>query len=191
MKLEFERFWTQVLAKAEEFGIEEPKLPRKKLKPSRFFEKKEESDFPETAKQHYEKMFIAAFDKNIESLENRFNQNGLEYYEALQQILILAASKKNYDKELEKILGFYNNERSHDFDEDILKTQLQIFSKNFPPKEHLFFEDIHNYFKDMEPSSRRLLSEVGNFLELVVVLPATNATSERNEVNQYSFNYVS
>ena len=43
-------------------------------------------------------MFIAAFDKNIESLENRFNQNGLECYEALQQILIFAASKKNYDK---------------------------------------------------------------------------------------------
>ena len=54
---------------------------------------------------------------NIESLENRFNQNGLEYYEALQQILILAASKNNYDNELEKILEFYNNERSHDFDE--------------------------------------------------------------------------
>ena len=39
----------------------------------------------------------------------------LEYYEALQQILILAASKNNYDKKLEKILEFYNNERSHDF----------------------------------------------------------------------------
>ena len=32
----------------------------------------------------------------------------------------------------------------------------------------------------MEPSSRRLLSEVGKILELVLVLPATNATSERN-----------
>ena len=95
LKLEFERFWTQVLAKAEEFGIEEPKLPRKKLKSSRFFEKKEESDFPETAKQHYEKMFIEAFDKNIEPLENRFNQNGLEYYEALQQILILAEDQNS------------------------------------------------------------------------------------------------
>ena len=91
---------------------------KKKPKPSRFFEKKEGSDSPETAKQHYEKMFIAAFEKNIECLENRFNQNGLEYYEALQQFLILAASKKNYDTELNKILGFYNNERSHDFDYD-------------------------------------------------------------------------
>ena len=74
-------------------------------------------------------MFIAAFEKNIECLENRFNQNGLEYYEALQQVLII---------------------------------------------------DIENYFKEMEPSSRKLLSEVGKILDLVLVLPATNATSERN-----------
>ena len=47
------------MAKAQELRIEEPKLPRKKLKPSRFFEKKEGSDTPETAKQQYEKMFIA------------------------------------------------------------------------------------------------------------------------------------
>ena len=99
---------------------------------------------------------------------------------ALQQVLILAASKKNYDTELKKILGFYNNERSHDFDKDILKTQLQIFSKNFPLKEQLSNIDIENYYKKIEPSSRKLLSEVGKILELVLVLPATNATSERN-----------
>jgi hypothetical protein len=51
-------------------------------------------------------MFIAAFEKNIECLENRFSQKGLEYYKALQQVLILAASKKNYDTELKKFLGF-------------------------------------------------------------------------------------
>ena len=42
------------------------------------------------------------FEKNIECLENRFHQNGLEYYEALQQVLFLAASKKNYDTEWKK-----------------------------------------------------------------------------------------
>ena len=61
----------------------------------------------------------------------------------------------------------------HDFDEDILKTQLQIFSKNFPLKEQLSIIDIENYFKKMKPSSRKLLSEVGKILELVLVLPAT------------------
>ena len=67
---------------------------------------------------------------NIESLENRFNQNVLEYYEALQQILILAASKNNYDKELEKILEFYNNKRSNDFDENNLLKSLQKKPRN-------------------------------------------------------------
>ena len=85
--------------------------------------------------------------------------------------------KKTWAK---KILGFYNNERSHDFDEDILKTQLQIFSKNFPLKEQLSIIDIENYFKEMEPSSRKLLSEVGKFLELVLVLPATKIQFRAN-----------
>ena len=76
-------------------------------------------------------MFIAAFEKNMECLENRFNQNGLEYYEALHQVQIFAASKKNYDIELKKIHGFYNNERSHDFDEDILKPSYKSFLKTF------------------------------------------------------------
>jgi hypothetical protein len=31
LKSEFARFWSQVLAKAQELRIEEPKLPRKKL----------------------------------------------------------------------------------------------------------------------------------------------------------------
>ena len=84
-------------------------------------------------------MFIAAFEKNIECLENRFNQNGLEYYEALQQVLILAASKKSW-------------KRFVDFDKDILKKQLQIFSKNFPLKEQLSIIDIENYFKEIELS---------------------------------------
>ena len=47
----------------------------------------------------------------------------------------------------------------HDFDEDILKTQLQIFSKNFPLKEQLSIIDIENYFKELEPSSRKLLGK--------------------------------
>merc|ERR1712008_345471 len=89
-------------------------------------------------------------------------------YEPLQQVLILAASKKNYDTKLKKNLEFYNDERSHDFDEDILKTQLQIFSKNFPLKEQLSIIDIENYFKEMEPSSRPMLSEVGKILGLVL-----------------------
>ena len=60
---------------------------------------------------------------------------------------------------------------------DTLKTQLKIFSANFPAKEKLVFDDIIEYFKKMEPRCRGMVSEVMKIFELVLVLPATNATS--------------
>ena len=81
---------------------------------------------------------------------------------------------------MKKILEFYNSERSHDFDEVKLRTQLKYFSANFPRKETLILDDIIKYFQDLEPSSKNLLSEFGKIIELILVLPATNATSERS-----------
>ena len=40
--------------------------------------------------------------------------------------------------------------------------------------------DIIEYFQDLEPSNKNLLSEFGKIIELILVLPATNATSERS-----------
>ena len=115
-----------------------------------------------------------------ECLIKRFNQKGLEYYDDLQQVLLLVAKNQPYEEKLKKILEFYNNERSHDFDEVKLRTQLKYFSANFPKKETLILDDIIKYFQDLETSSKNLLSEVGKIIEVIFVLPATNATSERS-----------
>ena len=100
-------------------------------------------------------------------------------YNNLQQVLILAANGNDYEDNLKKILEFYNNEKSHDFNEDCLRTHLRIFSTNFPKKYCANFEDILMHFKAMAPSSRKMISEVSKIFELILVLPATNATSER------------
>ena len=123
---------------------------------------------------------MSAFENVTKSLEDRFDQKGLEYYDTLQQLLLLAAGNGDYETKLKQILSFYNNDRSHDFDEDALKTQLKIFSATFPAKEKFVFDDIIEHFKKMEPRCRGLLSEVMKIFELVLVLPATNATSERS-----------
>ena len=44
----------------------------------------------------------------------------------------------------------------------------------------MILDDIIKYFQDLEPCSKNLLSEVGKIIELILVLPATNATSERS-----------
>ena len=43
-----------------------------------------------------------------------------------------------------------------------------------------FPDDKIKFFQDLEPSSKNLMSEVGKIIELILVLPATNATSERS-----------
>ena len=70
--------------------------------------------------------------------------------------MILVAKNQPYEEKLKKILEFYNNERSHDFDEARLRTQLKYFSANFPKKESLVLDDIIKFFQDLEPSSKNL-----------------------------------
>jgi len=155
-------------------------LPRQAKKPARFRLDNENENASSSVKEYYEKIYVSAFENVTKSLEDRFNQKGLEYYDTLQQLLLLAAGNGDYETKLKQILSFYNNDRSHDFDEDTLKTQLKIFSANFPAKEKLVFDDIIEYFKKMEPRFRGMFSEVMKIFELVLVLPATNATSERS-----------
>ena len=168
--------------KAKKLGVEKPSLPRPSNKPVRYRNKSdsESESAPTTVEEYYEKIYITAFENVSKSLEDRFNQKGLEYYDTLQKLLILAAESSDYDAKLKQILSFYNNERSHDFDEDSLKIQLKIFSANFPKREKIVFDDIIEYFKKMEPSYRGMLSEVIKLFEIVLILPATNATSERS-----------
>ena len=73
---------------------------------------------------------------------------------------------------MNKILEFYNNDRSHDFDEGKLRTQLKYFSANLPKKETLILDDMIDYFQELEPSCKNLLSEVRKIIELIPMLSA-------------------
>ena len=53
-----------------------------------------------------------------------------EYDDDLNQVLLLVAKNQPYGQKLNKILEFYNNDRSHDFDEGKLRTQLKYSSAN-------------------------------------------------------------
>ena len=77
---------------------------------------------------------------------------------------------------MKAILDFYKD----DFNEDSLKSQLKIFSTIYPRKEGLVITDIIQYFKDLGPRVKDLLSDVCKIMEIILVLPAANAESERS-----------
>lgn len=65
----------------------------------------------------------------------------------------------------------------------LLKIQLEIFSVNFTTDCEsslpVTLADIVTYAKSLTPSQKELLSEVCTLLKLILVMPATNAVSER------------
>ena len=131
---------------------------------------------PDTPKEHYRRIYTKSFDLIIECLKERFEQDGLKMYENLQDLLMLAAKGEAYDEKLTVILDFYKE----DFDANCLRAQMKIFSTIFSKKENLTFGDIITYFKELGPGVKNLLSEVCKVMELVLVLPASNATPARN-----------
>ena len=172
----FEQFWEETVKKASDNEVDEPKLPRQKKLPARF------SNFtltpansPSTPKEHFKAIYFKAFNGAIDCLQERFKK-GNDMYERLQNLLKLVVGKSDYENELTRILDFYGE----DFREEKLRSQLKIFSANFPPKEGLVFQDIIVFFKSMNPGLRSLMTEVCKVMELIQVLPATTASPERS-----------
>ena len=71
-------------------------------------------------------------------------------------------------------------------DSEMLKAQLHTFRTDFlhargnptVVKPDIF--DIKDYFHSLSSAQRALLSQVSTVLQLILIMPATNATSERS-----------
>jgi hypothetical protein len=99
----------------------------------------------------------------------------------LEQLLIKASSKQEFKAEFEGVCNFYKD----DFNPDILKAQLITFGVEFQQsvlkgRRDLTIFDIRDHFKDLSSAHKSLLNQVGRLLQLVLIMPATNATSERS-----------
>ena len=71
-----------------------------------------------------------------------------------------------------------------DFNQDLLRTQLATFGVHFKQMNEdisgLNIFDVKQYFQSLSPAQSSLLAQVKRLLQLILVMPATNATSERS-----------
>ena len=101
----------------------------------------------------------------ISCIKDRFNQPG-------------NAALKNLGDlhELEFVLGFYHNDLEH----TSLKVQLELLGSSFDSNDKVTLAAVKEYFQLLSPPQRSALSEVCTLLKLLMVVPATNAVSERS-----------
>ena len=109
-------------------------------------------------------------------IKDRFNQPGYAALKNLEDLLIKAANNENYNSELEYVLGFYHNDLEH----TSLKVQLELLGSSFDSNDKVTLAAVKEYYQLLSPSQRSAMSEVCTLLKLLMVVPATNAVSERS-----------
>ena len=123
----------------------------------------------------------------INGIKSRFDQPVYRIYSKLEDLLVKAANKDDFEEELAFICDFYGE----DFSKGQLRMQLGVLSSNIPDltNQHNLCS-VLQFLRELIDSQRALMSEVCTLATLIVVMPATNASSERlfsslRRVNSY------
>ena len=170
----FDNLWAKVNLDASRLNIDEAKLPRKRKKPARYDDGSNDENQSLTAKDHYKNLYFEALDLLIKSITDRFQGPGFESYRNLEDLLLKCANGEPYQDEFDHVTKFYKD----DLDPYMLETQLMTFGATFPKHEKITIQDIKQFM--LLPGKRELMKQISVILKLILVIPATNASSERS-----------
>ena len=173
----FALFWSKVTKKATQLNIDEPALPRKRKRTVRYESGNAAPEFHTSIEGYYRQAYFEVLDVICSTIEDRFRQPGYQLYSNLEQLLLKAVCKENYSSEFDFVTKFYGP----DLNVHALEMQLQIFATNFIMEgKKTSIKDIMKYLRNISSAQRALLSEICIIAKLILVMPATNAVSERS-----------
>lgn len=158
------------------FDIDDPTLPRRRKAPARYEVGTGDGHHPETPKALYRQHYFECLDLIVRFIRDRFNQPGYQTQKNLENLLLKSARNEEYQTELEFVLRFYHD----DFNSSCLKPQLKLLTTSFVTYEQPTLLDIVEHFRSLSPAHRSCISEICKLLRLILVIPATNAVSERS-----------
>ena len=181
----FDLFWQTANSKASELDISEPVLPRLRRLPRRFDDGLSAGEFHDNPKAFYKQSYYEALDLIVSCIEDRFKQPGYRIYSSLESLLSKACKQEDQVSDLEVVCDFYRD----DFDQELLRTQLQTLGVHYQQVRsrsgetsttNLSIFDIKSILLSLSPGQLPLLSQVKRLAQLILVMPTTNASSERS-----------
>ena len=128
---------------------------------------------------HYRHQYYEALDIAIFRITDRFNQPGYVMYNNIESLLVSAANGQVCDQYLENVTKFYKD----DFDRPLLSALLQNFGTYFAKKtekEIISLGECVTFLRGLSLAHKSFFSEVCRLAHLILVMPATNAVSERS-----------
>ena len=160
-------------------GTDPPVLPRKRRAPQRIEVGSAEGSHSATVEDHYRRQYYEVLDIAISSVTGRFDQPGYRMYRNLECLLVSTANGEEFDQFFESITGLYKD----DFDRSLLSAQLQnlrtCFTDSADGKSVCLGECVA-FLCDLSLPQKTFFSEVCFLAQLIRVMPASNAVSERS-----------
>lgn len=150
-------------------------LPRRRKMPKGFEVGNALPEFPSEPEDYYRRVYFEGLDLIVQAISDRFDQPGYCTYKNLQELILKAIRGDDFKSELEFVCNLYGS----DLNASNLEMQLNMLSSSISDSNMDIF-DVKNYFEDATAAVRLHFSEVILVLKLILVLPATNATSERS-----------
>lgn len=174
----FDLFWSDFNQKAKALDVEEPVLSRKRRPPSRIddYYGKAAPEFPADVTSHYRRIYFESLDCIISAIRDRFDQEDYRTYVRLENLLLKAAKGENFMIEYNAVMETY----ACDFDKNRFQVQLETlceYCKSINESDVICLRTVVQVLR--KPEVKIHLSEVVKLAKLILVLPATNATSER------------
>ena len=135
-------------------------------------------EHPEKVEDDYRRKYYAVLYTVVSCIKERFEQPDYEIYSSLEQLLVKAAMAKSYDEAFATVTTFYRD----DINSDLLSVQLKTLPAVIRSSDELVntFYDVRNLIKELKQPLKALISEVAKINNLIIVIPATNAVSERS-----------
>ncbi len=175
----FKLFYKRILLDQDHFQVSSPSLPRKRRAPQYLEVGLSASDYPTCPEDHYRQIYFEALDLIVEAIKNRFDQPGYQLYKQSQDLVLKACSGDSYESELEYVHSFYKD----DLCKEDLVTQLPLFHSLYvqeSTEREITTSQVSKVLSKLSPPQRVALSHVFKLLKLLLVMPATNAASERS-----------
>ena len=153
-------------------------LPRKRKATQRFQIGTSGGDFHAAPEDRYRQVYYEALDFVVRAVGGRFDQPGYRVYQNLQELFLKACKGEAYQDELATVLAIYKDDLSRQELESQLPLLKPICKEVCEELADAFsVDDVVRVLSELSVAERTAFSRVWSVVKLLLVLPATNATS--------------
>lgn len=149
--------------------LSECAMPRKRRRPAKF-DDGEPAYYSNNYKGHLRVSYFEALDLAIAGIKDRFDQDGLKFSETIENILVKCSKQLDYTDELATLKANYNDELNW----YSLMSELQCLEMS-----KCNFQVIDDFFTWIV-NHNTIYPQLAHLAKLILVLPASNAISERS-----------